>query len=741
MPWGSLFRAVSGKSLVRFKNSKSASPRLVLEELERRDVPSISKLALDFGKTTSPVQPGYKRMSLPAFNSTLGYGFATTTGMKVLDRGPGHSALARDILTGTNHLFKANMVKGWYEVTVYLGDAAAPRPSVVVLAEGALATTTPATVAGEFVTQTFAVRLLDKQLGLRFLSVGGVGSKFALNGLTIRPLSLAASAGPDRSVLEGQTVQFSGQASGIPALSYAWNLGNGATAGGTLQPTATYDDQGTFPVTLTVTDGQGASKSDVAFVTVLNVAPSATLAGQFSGTAGAAISFSASVTDPSPADTAAGFTYLWSFGDNTTSNQSSPSHSFGSAGTYTISLTVQDKDGGQTVKTSQAVVSSGASGGAVFPSNGNPPSLPSPSGTVINVATESALRAAVSALQSNQTIMIAAGTYNLTDTLYLPQGISNVAIRGASGNVGDVVIQGDGMAGTIRFGFWVGNTQNVTFGDFTLRNIKEHGFILNAGVETPLFHNLRIVDNGDQFIKANPDGNGGGVDNGVVEYCTFEYTTFAPDTYTNGVDVHTGSDWIIRYNLFKNFRTQSGLAGPAVLMWNKSQNTITEYNTFLNNHRDIAYGLVSAAYNDHSGGIIRNNFITHSTGLGGDVPIGIFGSPNTKVLHNTVLLNGNYPSAVEYRFANTTGVVIKNNLTDGSIVARDGASGTVSNNLTSAQAAWFVNASIGDLHLKATTTQAINQVIALADALLDYDGQNRPSSGATADYGADEYVA
>ncbi|MCI0681815.1 MAG: PKD domain-containing protein [Gemmataceae bacterium] len=737
MPWSSWVR-IAGTSHRPAAKPKRLRPRLAVEELETREVPSASNLALDFGTVKSPAQPGFRRVATPAFTPKSGYGFAAAGSLKMVDRGPAAIPLSRDFVMGTNHLFKANLNKGWYEVTVYFGDARVPRPSVFVIAEGAAAATVPATAAGEFTSQTFAVQLRDKQLGLRFVGLGGAGWKFALNGLRIRPLVSSVNAGPDRTISEGQTIQFAGQASGVAPFTYSWSFGDGTSAGGTLNPSKTYNDQGTYWATLTVTDGAGVSRADFAKVTVGNVAPSVTLAGQFNGTAGTAINFSATVTDPSPTDTAAGFTYLWNFGDNSTSSQPNPSHTYGSPGTYPVTLTVHDKDGGQTVRNSQAVVSS--SGGSTFPNNGDAPDLPPPSGTVINVSTMSALRNAVSNLQSNQTIMIAAGTYNLTDILYLPQGISNFAIRGATGNAGDVIIQGDGMNGDIRFGFWADNVDDFTFGDFTIRNIKEHPFILNGGADSPLFHNLRIVDAGDQFIKANPSGNDG-VDNGIVEYCTLEYTTVAPDTYTNGVDVHTGRDWIIRYNVFKNFRTISGLCGPAVLMWNKSQGTITEYNTFIDNHRDIAYGLISAAYNDHAGGIIRNNFITHTPGLGGDVPIGVFGSPNTKVLHNTVLLNGNYGSAVEYRFSNTTGVVIRNNLTDAAISARDGAAATVSNNLTSAQASWFVNAAIGDLHLKSTTTQAIDKVAALADVLLDYDGQNRPGSGTTADYGADEYVA
>src|SRR5205823_4415399 len=95
--------------------------------------------------------------------------------------------------------------------------------------------------------------------------------------------------------------------------------------------------------------------------------------------------------------------------------------------------------------------------------NLSPPPLPAPTGSVVHVSTLSQLQAAVSNLASNQTILIDPGTYNLTDTLYLPQGISNVAIRGTTGNSNDVVIRGKGMSGSILFGFWIGNVQTVTF--------------------------------------------------------------------------------------------------------------------------------------------------------------------------------------------------------------------------------------------------------------------------------------
>ena len=167
--------------------------------------------------------------------------------------------------------------------------------------------------------------------------------------------------------------------------------------------------------------------------------------------------------------------------------------------------------------------------------------------------------------------------------------------------------------------------------------------------------------------------------------------------------------------------------------------SIAEGNTFINCQREISFGLVERSPDDHSGGIIRNNFLYRAGSVLGDTAIGVFDSPNTQVLHNTVFVSGGYPSPIEYRFGNTTGVVVRNNLVDGAIQARDGASASVSGNVVSAPAALFVNPSQGDLHLKSTATAAIDKAGAVvASSPSDFDGEGRPQ-GAAADVGADEY--
>src|SRR6185436_13281460 len=111
------------------------------------------------------------------------------------------------------------------------------------------------------------------------------------------------------------------------------------------------------------------------------------------------------------------------------------------------------------------------------------PALPAPTGTVVNVSSESALRAAVSSLSSNTTIVLAPGIYTLRDTLYINGTFTNVGIRGATGEADQVVLAGPGMTNaSVPFGIWVGgDVRGVTIANLTIRDIYYHPIMLNAG--------------------------------------------------------------------------------------------------------------------------------------------------------------------------------------------------------------------------------------------------------------------
>jgi hypothetical protein len=75
------------------------------------------------------------------------------------------------------------------------------------------------------------------------------------------------------------------------------------------------------------------------------------------------------------------------------------------------------------------------------------PPLPPPSGSVVSVSTVSALQSAVATLTSGTTILISPGVYRLTQELRIRNGVTNVALRGATNNRDDVMILGTGMNG------------------------------------------------------------------------------------------------------------------------------------------------------------------------------------------------------------------------------------------------------------------------------------------------------
>jgi hypothetical protein len=375
-----------------------------------------------------------------------------------------------------------------------------------------------------------------------------------------------------------------------------------------------------------------------------------------------------------------------------------------------------------------------------------PPALPPPAGKVVVVRTEPELQAAVSALASRTTVLIRPGTYRLTRTLEVRGPLTDVAIRGATASRDDVVLVGAGRDnpsyGNVQHGIWVsGDVQRLLVANLTIRDVYYHSICFNPGPQAPRVYNVRLVNGGQQLLKSNPNADGSGVNDAVVEYSLLEYEPTARDDYANAIDVHGGARWVIRNNLIRNVRAPAGqMAGPAVLMWNHTADAVVEANTFINCQREIALGLITRPSHDNTRGIIRNNFIYRDSDLtGGDVAIGVFDSPGTRVLHNTILMSDTYPNAIEYRFAGAAGLVIADNLSNRAIVARDGASAAVRGNDTAATPGLFVNPSGGDLRLLPSATRLIDKADPDPAVPTDWEGQDRPA-GAACDIGAWEFL-
>ena len=293
------------------------------------------------------------------------------------------------------------------------------------------------------------------------------------------------------------------------------------------------------------------------------------------------------------------------------------------------------------------------------------------------------------------------------------------------------------------FGIWAGDGVNgITIANLTIRDLYFHPIIFNAGAENPRVYNVHLIDAGEQFIKANPDDVGGGVDNGIVEYSVIEFTTTGRSDYPKGVDIQTAQNWIVRHNVFKNLVPPGGgsLSGPAVLAWRGTTNTTVEGNVFLNCTRSVMLGADDYYSPSHRGGVIRNNIVFRAANQVGDVGIMLTSSPDTQVLNNTVYLSGTYASPIEYRYGITSNVLIANNLVDGTIAARDDATATLRTNLQGAGPGYFTSVASGDLHLSAVAGGAIDQGTTLGAVTDDWDGEARPQ-GQAYDIGADERAA
>ena len=161
------------------------------------------------------------------------------------------------------------------------------------------------------------------------------------------------------SALEGATITMSSAGSADPDGSistYAWNFGDGNTSS-QANPSHAFVNAGTYNVTLTVTDNDGATDSAATTATItspVNQLPSSVIAnGPFNATVGSTIGMSSSGSNDPDGSISS---YTWNFGDGSTSNQANSTHSYAAAGNYTVTLTVTDNEGASDSATTTAFI-------------------------------------------------------------------------------------------------------------------------------------------------------------------------------------------------------------------------------------------------------------------------------------------------------------------------------------------------------------------------------------------------
>jgi PKD repeat protein len=189
-------------------------------------------------------------------------------------------------------------------------------PSHTYATQGAFTWGLTVTVAGQTCTQGGTI---------------AVGSNCAL--------TCGASVGPS-SGMAPLTVTFAGSAttSGCSSTSVAfqWTFGDGTSS---LQKNSVheYASAGTYTWTMTATsNGLTCTKSGTITVTASCTLTCAATASPSSGVIPLTVAFSASAT---ASNCSGSPTFLWSFGDGTTSTEKNPTHAYASAGSYTWTMT------------------------------------------------------------------------------------------------------------------------------------------------------------------------------------------------------------------------------------------------------------------------------------------------------------------------------------------------------------------------------------------------------------------
>jgi gliding motility-associated-like protein len=134
-------------------------------------------------------------------------------------------------------------------------------------------------------------------------------------------------------------VRFTDQSTNNPT-SWLWDFGNGITSP-LANPTATYFNPGTYTVTLTVTNASGSNTiSKTNYITV-NAKPTVIFTSNDSV---GCFPFRVQFSDLSTPGSGSNTEWLWDFGDGANSTLQNPSHTYATAGNYTVTLKVTNSN-------------------------------------------------------------------------------------------------------------------------------------------------------------------------------------------------------------------------------------------------------------------------------------------------------------------------------------------------------------------------------------------------------------
>ncbi len=168
--------------------------------------------------------------------------------------------------------------------------------------------------------------------------LGGFSVRCVKDNADYTPV-VAFTASPT-TIIAGQSVQFTDLSTNLPT-SWSWDFGDGDTSTDQ-NPSHTYSKTGTYTVTLTANNSYGSdSETKTNYITVNAPGDPPVAAFTASSTtiaAGQNVTFTDQTTN-SPTS------WSWVFGDGGTSTSQNPSHTYTTAGTYTVTLKVTNSFG------------------------------------------------------------------------------------------------------------------------------------------------------------------------------------------------------------------------------------------------------------------------------------------------------------------------------------------------------------------------------------------------------------
>ncbi len=145
------------------------------------------------------------------------------------------------------------------------------------------------------------------------------------------------TAGPLTSCINTQLVVFNNLS--VNASSYIWDFGDGSSSALT-NPSHAYTTPGIYNVKLIATDAYGCNDIKIRN-SYITIHPKPVSAFSASPTSACQLGQVFNFTSASPGSTS----YLWNFGDGTTSTQANPTKTYTAFGAYTITLVVTNSNG------------------------------------------------------------------------------------------------------------------------------------------------------------------------------------------------------------------------------------------------------------------------------------------------------------------------------------------------------------------------------------------------------------